>query len=466
MRYFLPHQLEENLVEAKEQAFHFCEKKTRPEMTFDGDGETSRKRKRNNYFKDYYTNLTQEERNSYINRSIENRRESSLGALNDHHSPAKRRVKWLLRATQSEYQFQGNTFYNPSCSELHQMKVVPHCIHCGAKKFEHEVPTFCCDNERIKLASTHVHPTLYSLFKSNTTKAIEFRKNIRKYNNLFSFTSFGATIDKSLASSTNGVYTFRAQGQIYHHLPGLIPNTDKPAFFQLYFHDCDNELHNRMKILQNNIIDEGVMKMVMEILKDNPYAIFLRSLRDLESFKDIRVCIATNTNLDQRVYKTPTSNEVVAIWIEGNNSNVPFEREIVIHEHSGQRHYVKHYYGCYDPLQYPLLFPKGESGWHQNIIKIDCSISKQNNNSSQFRFSSVQELLQQEQTGVTMPKQSHVSCREYYCYKLQIRESEPSVILLTGRLLQQFVVDMYIKLETTRLDYFRNKQSEIRAEVY
>ncbi|XP_020245001.1 uncharacterized protein LOC109823124 [Asparagus officinalis] len=213
-------------------------------------------------------------------------------------------------------------------------------------------------------------------------------------------------------------------------------------------------------------MDEGVMKMVMEILKDNPYATVLRSLRDLESFKDIRVCIATNTKLDQRVYNTPTSNEVAAIWIEGNNSNVPFEREIVIHEHSGQRHYVKHYYGCYDPLQYPLLFPKGESGWHQNIMKIDCSISKQNNNSSQFRFSSVHELLQQEQTGVTMPKQSHVSCREYYCYKLQIRESESSVFLLAGRLLQQFVVDMYIKLETTRLDYFRNKQSEIRAEVY
>ncbi|XP_020252361.1 uncharacterized protein LOC109829733 [Asparagus officinalis] len=174
---------------------------------------------------------------------------------------------------------------------------------------------------------------------------------------------------------------------------------------------------------RNKVIDarKRLFGLKSEMLKKK-----MKMEPNLEPFKDIRVCIATNTNLDQRVYNTPTSNEVAAIWIEGNNSNIPFEREIVIHEHSGQRHYVKHYYGCYDPLQYPLLFPKG----------------------------------------VTMPKQSHVSCREYYSYKLQIRESEPSVFLLVGRLLQQFVVDMYIKLETTRLDYFRNKQSEIRAEVY
>ncbi|KAK4849868.1 hypothetical protein QYF36_001540 [Acer negundo] len=35
-----------------------------------------------------------------------------------------------------------------------------------------------------------------------------------------------------------------------------------------------------------------------------------------------------------------------------------------------------------------------------------------------------------------------------------------------GRLLQQYVVDMYVKLETSRLDYFRNQQDVIRAELY
>ncbi|XP_073300590.1 uncharacterized protein [Primulina huaijiensis] len=42
----------------------------------------------------------------------------------------------------------------------------------------------------------------------------------------------------------------------------------------------------------------------------------------------------------------------------------------------------------------------------------------------------------------------------------------PSMLLYAGRLLQQYAVDMYIKLETTRLDYFRRNQAEMRSELY
>lgn len=58
-----------------------------------------------------------------------------------------------------------------------------------------------------------------------------------------------------------------------------------------------------------------------------------------------------------------------------------------------------------------------------------------------------------------------VSAREYYCYKLQIRDEDRSMLLHTGRLLQQFVVDVYIKIETSRLDFHRNKQNQIRTEI-
>lgn len=59
-----------------------------------------------------------------------------------------------------------------------------------------------------------------------------------------------------------------------------------------------------------------------------------------------------------------------------------------------------------------------------------------------------------------------MSCREYYCYRLQIRDPTQSTLLFAGRLLQQYVVDMYIKLETTRLDYYRHNQSNLRSELY
>ncbi|XP_073157303.1 uncharacterized protein [Henckelia pumila] len=59
-----------------------------------------------------------------------------------------------------------------------------------------------------------------------------------------------------------------------------------------------------------------------------------------------------------------------------------------------------------------------------------------------------------------------VSCREYYCYKFQIRSHIQSILFYSRRLLQQYAVDMYIKLETTRLDYCRNNQAELRSEYY
>lgn len=59
-----------------------------------------------------------------------------------------------------------------------------------------------------------------------------------------------------------------------------------------------------------------------------------------------------------------------------------------------------------------------------------------------------------------------VSCREYYCYRLQIRPKEASILLHSGRLLQQFCIDMYVKVETSRLQFFRNNQSQIRADYY
>ncbi|XP_027065887.1 uncharacterized protein [Coffea arabica] len=57
-----------------------------------------------------------------------------------------------------------------------------------------------------------------------------------------------------------------------------------------------------------------------------------------------------------------------------------------------------------------------------------------------------------------------VSIREYYAYKLQMRNDDESFLLHFGRLFQQYVVDMYVKLESQRLDYLRTQQEEFRKE--
>jgi hypothetical protein len=33
--------------------------------------------------------------------------------------------------------------------------------------------------------------------------------------------------------------------------------------------------------------------------------------------------------------------------------------------------YIRAYYGCYDPLSYPLFFPRGETGWNHWMPYVD-----------------------------------------------------------------------------------------------
>ncbi|XP_073152136.1 uncharacterized protein [Henckelia pumila] len=89
--------------------------------------------------------------------------------------------------------------------------------------------------------------------------------------------------------------------------------------------------------------------------------------------------------------------------------------------------------GYYDPLQYPLLLPYGTYGWDINI---------RNMNGTQL------------------------TCLNYYAYMLQIRENSPTLLLRGARLLQQYVVDNYIKIETQRLRWIRSNQRNIRFKLY
>jgi hypothetical protein len=61
-----------------------------------------------------------------------------------------------------------------------------------------------------------------------------------------------------------------------------------------------------------------------------------------------------------------------------------------------------------------------------------------------------------------------VTAREYYCFMMQVRKGLFNIVLFGGRLFQQWAVDMYIKIESMRLDWYSNpaNQKLIRAELY
>ena len=116
-------------------------------------------------------------------------------------------------------------------------------------------------------------------------------------------------------------------------------------------------------------------------------------------------------------------------------------RDIIVKELSGTPQRIHELHPSYLPLQYPLLFPRGEDGYRDDINHFTDDIDS---NKSKKR----------------------VSMREYFVYKLMTRKNEVSTILHAGRLFQQFVVDAYTMIEAQRLLWVRTHQKELRADMY
>jgi hypothetical protein len=59
-----------------------------------------------------------------------------------------------------------------------------------------------------------------------------------------------------------------------------------------------------------------------------------------------------------------------------------------------------------------------------------------------------------------------VSECEYYRSMFHIRYDKFNPLFYAGELMQQFVVNSFVKVEESRLNYYRTHQKEIKAEKY
>jgi hypothetical protein len=98
---------------------------------------------------------------------------------------------------------------------------------------------------------------------------------------------------------------------------------------------------------------------------------------------------------------------------------------------------VKHSHPAYFPLGYVLLFPRGELGWHWNLLL-------QGRNRSRTK----------------------VSLQMFCKYRIHQRSNERSLIFYAGRLFQQLLVNFFANIELDRLNWVRFNQATIRAESY
>ncbi|KAL6582385.1 hypothetical protein OROMI_006399 [Orobanche minor] len=353
------------------------------------------------------------------------------------------------------------------------------CLLCKVVLYLREPKDFCCLHGQISLALPKMPHDLWELYTSSECcRAVHFRQRCRTYNNTTAFSSLGITYDETLAKSNKGIYTLRIQGAVYHFIRDLMPSEGHGRRLQLYFYDPKNELQNRLS--QSGDLDLHILEDIIELMKLNPYAVFFRGLRELVNLQEYNIVLRADPYLDMRIYNLPTVNQVAAIWNEITDVTIAQPHDIRVYAFSGKTHCVHYYYGCYDPLQYPLLFPYGEIGWHTGIRRVSLAFvatrarSRQQCGGQELVYPCShhygESILAAELENLDANKWKHhnVSARDFYCFLFQTRSTDITNILRTGRLAQQYQIDCDVKIETQRLDYLRSEQlrENIRTESF
>ncbi|XP_061385321.1 uncharacterized protein LOC133320740 [Danaus plexippus] len=314
------------------------------------------------------------------------------------------------------------------------------CRFCGALKWKEEAAGMCCSGGKVVLPSIdeRVEP-LKELFSNETDESRRFLKNIRKYNTCFHMTSFGAD---NIVSMPGFCPTFTIQGQIYHTIGSLLPAANtQPTFLQVYFMgDEEAQVDRRSEYVPG--VERNTVQKIQKVLHDHNVLVHeFKMAKDRVTSDNYKVVIHPDRvprGEHERRFNAPTTNEIAAVVVSTEQTA---SRDIVIQAHDGRLTRVPDTHRFYDALEYPIIFWKGQEGYSFDIPQTN-PVTKQ-----------------------PIPNKK-VSCKDFYAYHMMVRRNNFNLLLRCRLLLLQFLVDMYVKVESERLRFIALNQTKLRAENY
>jgi hypothetical protein len=152
-----------------------------------------------------------------------------------------------------------------------------------------------------------------------------------------------------------------------------------------------------------------------------------------------QIRLVIQTSADRQRENLPTSNEVAVILSDEFEGALKRDIILACRNRNGQdtcltRINVTH--ALYMPLHYVLLFPCGDYRWHYGL-----KLCKHRNRAC-------------------------LSQRQFYQYRLHTHKGEFSPLFYAAQLFQQYYVDAFAAYNATALDWLRNYQKNLYAEVY
>jgi hypothetical protein len=264
---------------------------------------------------------------------------------------------------------------------------------------------------------------------------------------MFTMTSMGAKVIDSV-NDGHGPYVFKISGQVWHQIGSLILTLGaRPEYAQLYLFDTEHEVSNRLNIVLSSWtsfhVNEIIVQSLIQMLDyHNPIVKLFRTTRErlLDNSNDhysIRIFVDVDAHGD--VFSFLVAFEVVGLVV-GNIGQTDVGRDIIIQDRTSNLQQINERHCKFMSMQYPILFPYGEDGFHHNIVF---------------------------QTSTTMRRQK-ATMVECYAYRLHDRANDFNTPLRCGRATQAYEVDAYCCVERERIDHYQTPsfQQKYRSAPY
>ncbi|MBW0491874.1 hypothetical protein O181_031589 [Austropuccinia psidii MF-1] len=344
------------------------------------------------------------------------------------------------------------------------------CKSCGAFHWKREriVADFhkesasysiCCQAGTVslpldKLKFGDLHPFLNDMFFSKNRDAKSFREHSRMYNNALTFTSAGVCVDATVQG--RGTYCYRVSGELHHIIGSVFPLDGEVAKFAQIFlvgDNTENEAEIRRNNAWNQLSNQILLSWQRFLTSFNPYAKAYRSAGSILK-ANVRKTLALKTfeggRLNHNTYNAPSISEVAAIVQMGEGNFAT--RDIQLQRVGGTKLRIHEIHSGYLALRYPILFPYGEQHWHPNY-----HMEKSNRMYySDWKLLDLFQYIIIYNTNFHVGRRTAISQLEWYAYLLFNRNDVVSLPLRGKRLFQEFIVDLYLCIEQSRLRFIRS----------
>lgn len=306
------------------------------------------------------------------------------------------------------------------------------CPFCMAITWPGEKKTFCCQNGKVNLPLPPPPPPTIQKYYDNSGDGRSFLPFCRAYNNALALASIGC--NEQIQQGFNP--TFTIQGKLSHRIGSLLPAAGQtPKFAQIFFYDTANEVINRLNHVST--MNEEILRTLQQCLHSiNPYIKSFKSAIELCKDRDeVQIVLHANKkpqSAHPRTFNLPVASEIAAIMPGDAMGNL----DVIVRCREGDGQELRRISTChrsYDPLHYVLMFPTGCDGWKLGLSKTD---------------------------------KKTLTAADFYCFRLQIRANNFNIIFRLRKLLQQYAVDQWAKIEASRLEWAYKNQKTIRAEKY